>query len=75
MSQNNFDEIFWRLLLIHHTVQTWHRPTSGFSDHVKTSLPGRAFNDVGELREAVIEFPNEIHPSELQLVFTTGSNN
>jgi hypothetical protein len=36
--------------------------------HIKTSLVGRVFNDADELLEAVIEFVNEIQPSESQLV-------
>jgi hypothetical protein len=37
--------------------------------HIKTSLPGHVFNDADELLEALVEFLNEIQPSELQLVF------
>jgi hypothetical protein len=37
--------------------------------HIKTSLAGRIVNDVAELPNAIIEFLNEIQPSELQLVF------
>jgi hypothetical protein len=36
---------------------------------MKTSLADRVFNDIDELSEAIIEFMNEIHLSELQLVF------
>jgi hypothetical protein len=43
-------------------------------DHIKTSLACREFNHADELLEAVIQFLNEIQPSELQLVFTTGPN-
>jgi hypothetical protein len=42
--------------------------------HIKTSFGGPVFDDVDELREAVIEFLNEIQPSELQPVFTTRVN-
>jgi hypothetical protein len=37
--------------------------------HRKTSLTGCVFNVVDELLEVIIEFLNEIQPSELQLVF------
>jgi hypothetical protein len=37
--------------------------------HVKRFLVCRVFNDADELLEAVIEFLNEIQPSELRLVF------
>jgi hypothetical protein len=39
-----------------------------------TSLAGRVFNDVNELLETVVEFLNGVQPSELQLVFMTGSS-
>jgi hypothetical protein len=42
--------------------------------HIKTSVAGRVFNHADELLEAVIEFLNDMKPSELQLVFTTRSN-
>jgi histone-lysine N-methyltransferase SETMAR len=37
--------------------------------HIKIFRAGRVFNDADELLEAVIEFLNEIQPSELQVVF------
>jgi hypothetical protein len=37
--------------------------------HIKTSLVGGIFHDADELLEAMIEFLNEIQPSELRLVF------
>jgi hypothetical protein len=37
--------------------------------HIKISLAGRVFNGVDELLETVIEFLNEIQPSELQFAF------
>jgi hypothetical protein len=43
-------------------------------DHIKPSLGGCVFDDIDELFEAVIESFNDIQPSELQLVLTTGSN-
>jgi hypothetical protein len=42
--------------------------------YITATLRGRVFNDVYEFLEAVLEFLNEIHPSELQPVFTTRSN-
>jgi hypothetical protein len=36
------------------------------------SLTGPVFSDIDELSELVIEFLNEIRPTELQLVFTNG---
>jgi hypothetical protein len=42
--------------------------------HIKTSLAGPVFNDANQLLEAVTELLNVKQPSELQLVFTTGSN-
>jgi hypothetical protein len=38
------------------------------------SLTGPIFNDIDELPELVSKFLNEIQPTELQLVFTTGPN-
>jgi hypothetical protein len=42
--------------------------------HIKTSFACYVLNDVDQLFEAVLEFLNEIQPSELELVFTAGSN-
>jgi hypothetical protein len=42
--------------------------------HINASLARREFNDIDELLEAVIGFLNEIQPSELHLLFTTGSS-
>jgi hypothetical protein len=41
--------------------------------HVKMFFAGRVFNDADELLETVIEFLNDIHPSELRPVFTIRS--
>jgi hypothetical protein len=37
--------------------------------HIKTSLAVRVFSDLDEVLEVVIEFLNEIQPSELQFAF------
>jgi hypothetical protein len=47
---------------------------SWFFGHIKASLASHIFNDINELLEGVIELLNEVQPSELQLVFTAGSN-
>jgi hypothetical protein len=39
-----------------------------------TSLAGPAFKYVDEFLEVVLKLLNETQPFELQLVFTTGSN-
>jgi hypothetical protein len=38
-------------------------------DSIRTSFAARVFNDADELLGTVIEFLNEIRPSELQLIF------
>jgi hypothetical protein len=61
------DENLSLLFFLHHTVLAWQHPISGFG-HFHTLLASRVFNDIDELLEAVVEFLNELQPSELQLV-------
>jgi hypothetical protein len=67
-------EILSLLFLFRPTVLPWPRPPFWLFGHIKTSLAGRAFNDIHALLEPVIEIWNEIQPSELHFVFTTGLN-
>jgi hypothetical protein len=74
MHQNSFDKNF--LVAVPHPPYSPALAPSNFwlFSHIKTSLPDCVFNDVDELPEAVIGLLNKIRSSELQLVFTTGSN-
>jgi hypothetical protein len=67
MRQNRFDEN--SLVTIFHPPYSHDLSPRDFwlFGHIKTSLVGRAFSNLDVFLEAVIEFVNEIQPSELQL--------
>jgi hypothetical protein len=69
MHQNLFNENFFMTIL--HPPDSPELAPSNFwlFGDIRTSLAGCAFSDVDELLEAVIEFSNEVQPSQLQYVF------
>jgi hypothetical protein len=59
------------LVTVSHRIYNPDFAPSGFwlFDRITTSFASRAFNDVSDLLEAIIEFLNTIQPSEVQIVF------